>query len=488
MIEKYLRDCVGLVEDIRNSDSAVIVNSKNIAIDCEMKFADRRVSLKHVAVQVAGFDVFSFLNDARCRMLIGKHEFVVEKENIIETSHQMSLDKDRFCEVIQVQVACFCSVNYSEDKLCYYRLMVPQSGKSWSRRDVECVWYNDMMGTHSDGLISIQVPDKGEVHIYPSKNGNLVVVDILFPCNKKEAFDLFYNASVTMSLLTKTILLDCIWAFAYDDPVMKNEFEFCFQTMAESVTGQYDIFVNNIYSVEDFLKKHGNDDIKYACDQFTMQNAIGKIVTDYSFIEPLKSAFLTNYFNMIYSNADLQRATAIICEASKFSLEYEGAMFALALETITSALNISGPLPVEKEIYNNIVEHIKQITAQFRERGEISVDAERILNGRLNTWNQPTNKDKLSVPFNHFGYNLHKYEEKALEARNKFMHGKLPYKLTSNFDKDYKNLWDICIILHKLCVILLLKNAGYNGFIYNNCIAYKVKGAIDSKEPIFLII
>ena len=104
--------------------------------------------------------------------------------------------------------------------------------------------------------------------------------------------------------------------------------------MRNSVKGQYRFFTTNMYSLETALRYNK---VEYALAQIHDKN--GQVLSNLQdWIQLDEFERLTV---MLYRNEDLARAVLILIESSTMALDYEGAMCAVALETICSALDES---------------------------------------------------------------------------------------------------------------------------------------------------
>ena len=63
--------------------------------------------------------------------------------------------------------------------------------------------------------------------------------------------------------------------------------------------------------------------------------------------------------------------------------------------------------------------------------------------------------------------------------RNKFLHGDDYSKIEESYETEFKELFHISLRLQKLIAVLLLKQAGYSGYILNNA---KIHDYITEKE------
>lgn len=111
---------------------------------------------------------------------------------------------------------------------------------------------------------------------------------------------------------------------------------------------------------------------------------------------------------------------------------------------------------------------------------------ESILVGwRIILLNSCANQDKLSKCFENVGYTLTKEDKEAIKKRNSTLHGHLSDIKRELPDQQW-DMFAIALRLHKLCCILLLKAAGYNGRILNNEVIFGVKEACERKDPPYI--
>lgn len=142
----------------------------------------------------------------------------------------------------------------------------------------------------------------------------------------------------------------------------------------------------------------------------------------------------------------------------------QGAMYSVALETITNLLSKKKEdklNPVQdKQIFKRLVAEWKTVLDGYS--SEISADAMAILNIKLDTANSPTNRDKLTKTFALYGITLTAQEIKTIDQRNTYLHGKSPLDAKFVFELN-----EISLKLHNLILKLLLKYVGYSGHFIN---------------------
>ena len=69
--------------------------------------------------------------------------------------------------------------------------------------------------------------------------------------------------------------------------------------------------------------------------------------------------------------------------------------------------------------------------------------------------------------------------------RNTFLHGGL---VKGSVEKQSSDLFYLSLMLHKLACIIILKKAGFVGYILNNPILFNCKKAVDAGEKVLIMI
>ncbi|MCG8531908.1 MAG: hypothetical protein MI749_14775, partial [Desulfovibrionales bacterium] len=179
----------------------------------------------------------------------------------------------------------------------------------------------------------------------------------------------------------------------------------------------------------------------------------------------------SNLASLLYKHSSLSRAALIILEANLQPLELKAASYCVAFEavchTIKKEFGIKSPNVIDNELWNDVVKSkFSELIEQLYTQGTLNKDQQRILGNKLNNWNQPTNRDSLTAPFTKYDYTLSKDEYKCIDNRNKFLHGSLPVN-ERNENEAFRELYHISLTIHKLVYVLILKTAGYEGYIIN---------------------
>lgn len=160
----------------------------------------------------------------------------------------------------------------------------------------------------------------------------------------------------------------------------------------------------------------------------------------------------------------LRTVELVISAMNNLNPVQQGAMYSVALETITGLLSKINedklnPVP-DKKIFKKLSDELKTVLAGFS--ADISSEGMKILEAKLGNLNTPTNRDKLVKTFDLYGITLTKEEIKTINERNTYLHGNSPLDAKFVFELN-----EISLKLHNLILKLLLKYTGYNGHIIN---------------------
>lgn len=200
-----------------------------------------------------------------------------------------------------------------------------------------------------------------------------------------------------------------------------------------------------------------------------------------------KEAF-SKLAQLCYKTNNMLLATSMLIDGSLMNIEYQKPFFHIALETITSAL-IKGDewllppaMPQEKymkEVVPVLIDALKGIL-------NLSEEAFRIFSLRIeHNLNSMPNANKLEVCFSKYEYMLTREDKSAINKRNSTFHGHLTNE-NIPLREQKSELLAMSLRLHKLCSILLLKEAGFSGKVLNNEVLFGIKEACERKEHIYL--
>jgi hypothetical protein len=169
------------------------------------------------------------------------------------------------------------------------------------------------------------------------------------------------------------------------------------------------------------------------------------------------------------------------------NIEYQKSFFHVALETITTTLlkdEADLPPTVPQERYNDEVAPL--LLEALNGIEWLSEDAKHILGNRItHNINIAPNAKKLEFCFPKYGYTLTKADSTAINMRNSTFHGHLSSE-KKPLRAQMGDMLAMNLRLHKLCSILLLKAAGFEGKVLNNEVLFGMKEACERKESVYI--
>ena len=364
----------------------------------------------------------------------------------------------------------------------YIRIFQPIDRDNWLH-DIATYAYTEGRNW-TLGLLEVELAN-GKVHMYPYKTTeqNYMVTDILFTTSIEDARHIAFSTALALGLITTDVHLDEYYFIFSKTPEFRDIEGLAFFSLRPTVYGQYRIFTTNIYSLEHSLKQ--TPSAQYALSQlYTPDGEIQSGLVDWMNME-----VFSNLARNIYENDSLSQSASILIETSTYPLEYQGGLFCLALEAITSVLTEQDdphyPMPYQ-DYETKVKPHLDDVLNTLHSEGMIDETVLAIFKKRVkNDICKETNGDKLKEPFNRMGYQLTKIDNHYINKRNNIFHGKNIVQKGKTQDK-LSYMLHLCLLLHKLCSILLLKQAGYSGYIINNPVLYGCAKECKAKEDVLI--
>ena len=245
----------------------------------------------------------------------------------------------------------------------------------------------------------------------------------------------------------------------------------------------YSIFTTNLHSIE-YSLNHGKHN-RYALNQLREEN--GKI--NYGLVDWLYKDFYSSLVSHIYSYAEFARAGAILMEASTRSLDYQAALYAVALETLCTKIQKINKIKfvslIEKSTFEKFKAELENQIDQLANQLNISTDFKEPCKNKLEYVNELSNKEKFLSVINSVGYKVSESDKDAIEQRNRLLHGNL-VKHTSDSSKDFDDIFYYSLMLHRLCACIMFKYCGFSGYIVNNPVLLDTVPACERKEPVLI--
>ena len=115
---------------------------------------------------------------------------------------------------------------------------------------------------------------------------------------------------------------------------------------------------------------------------------------------------------------------------------------------------------------------------------KIDAEGKEIIMRKINQINQTTNRDKLLIPFKILKIPITPADEKAIEKRNEFLHGRSPMiKETENETQNVR--YYLFLKLYVLISSIILKYIGYDNLVLNFPKIYEKDTGIELDEEFY---
>ncbi len=202
--------------------------------------------------------------------------------------------------------------------------------------------------------------------------------------------------------------------------------------------------------------------------------------SNYDSIPEEKLQLISNNFNelvkLLYSSEDYKRSAKLLINAGKETGCAKAALGAVALETITGVVCKNLPTKTIINDTQTISEIKYKLTKTLKEvKDKISKPQFSLLKGSIDRINNAPNSNKYVEAFNLLGIELEEEELYCIKCRNLFLHGALPKRDKDIMLSDDELLDIVSNRLVMLSAILLLKKAGYTGYVLDRGMTQVIK-------------
>jgi len=474
MIEKWLDPSMKLIFELQNIEY------------CKM-FGIPFVEQRDISVSKGGNQFkFAFyteiseyqqINNAKSKNLeelglsINDNVYIVPKGALITSF------KDNFTEKLAFSCEISTQSIYSRDIVLdqeyFYRYIIPIGNADINYRDFHSyrfdLYFQDKKTAPID-LLKVFSNNK-EYHFWKTKiqDINYLIIDSTQTCNFNEIDKISLSILVSYGFLSGVIHLSEAYIIASNEPFFQNPKGLYYKGLRNTIKGQYTIFTTNAYSVlVPIAKNICPEDGETRVIEIIKKKWVNKI-------DCFNEKVFSSLVEIINNYEAICRAAMMTVEASKFSIDIQLATYCVAFETICKIImkkcDLKPPTVIQKDIWDTILKPQFDHTIN-KLRGENILNKEQLefIQNKVNSFNQPTNKDTLMQPFIKLGYNLSQRELECIKYRNLSLHGILPVK---EHEDEIDKLFYTNLVMHKLCCVLILKLVGFDGYIINNVKLYE---------------
>lgn len=344
----------------------------------------------------------------------------------------------------------------------FIRIIIPINEARPNVTLVESYFIKSDINNNHYTLIKVLIQED-EFHFYEFENdGNYLVIDSISKISFRRFKEIVRSITNAFSFISGKLFLDEGYFLFSKTNGYESIDDIYYTTFRESIKTPYPLYTTNPYSLYPIT----------ATDKEGIKKQTEEVNKWYEKLPAFPAKIFTTLCELFYIKEPFSRSAIVLLQANNLALEIKGSAYSVALETVTNQIlkdnNISYPKPIEDPaLADDLITQLKRVVDQmFIGDADENKTIRRIFHGKFNNINSPTNADKLSKPFELFNYTLSQYEIAVLKDRNQYQHGKLPAKATED-NVVFQEVYFSCLVLHRLISILILKCAGFSGFIIN---------------------
>lgn len=267
-----------------------------------------------------------------------------------------------------------------------------------------------------------------------------------------------YSVCVALGFFTCHFFQNECWQIESKDKDFKDIVNYSFTTLRDSIKGNFNPVYRSPYSY------------------YRMKSMPEGFPKELTRINP---SVFSKLCEEIVDDEKLLGALIIFMESHNRSVYLKGAGYSVTLETLTQMITDknAGFKPImNPKLAANFLKDVKAVLAKYETQINDKVEnpksefveSVRILNAKIEGLNYPTNKDKLSMPFQLYKIDIvsGSEEDKAISHRNSFLHGNNLKKSKKEYMDGYE-VWGVTLHYVNLLNKLILKYVGYEGHIIN---------------------
>ncbi|MFD2916875.1 hypothetical protein [Psychroserpens luteus] len=365
-------------------------------------------------------------------------------------------------------------------KTKYYRLLLPVENATILMRDFQPSWGIQIDNLNSpDILIKLSI-DSQECHFYTVKKKEETFLGI--DSQSKICYDEFTRVCNSI-LMTYAFLKGKYFGgegyiFSYNYNKFENPLGMKTIDYAKSNLKGFELHTASPHKYMKF------QEMKIEKDKNGVLQRVNRN-TSLEYMNEFPTENYSNLCSLINSNGQVLRSIIILINSHSNTLELKVPSLFVALENISkmfaevdkgeSTLIEEGKIiKALKKIAHNAKKEVNKLKRdnEPKDLSEEDLNAYKAnyarMCSKLDGLNRGTNNKKLSEPFDKFNYKLSQDESDAIFIdRNKFLHGDDFLSNNIDYEVEFKGLFHISMIVHKLTAILILKASGFSGHIVN---------------------
>lgn len=410
----------------------------------------KKIKPKGFVLEVSSFDYLHLDTGDNIKPVVSGKNILFKVTDAFISNKGASLTQTSRNHSIKIKIHEFKS-KISRFKTAYYfRKVIPIKTSFHFHNIISHQSYEHDGCVSTIGLVQFEVCSK-RFHVFEVENNKrrYLVMDCLDKLAIDDFSEITWSVSVTLGYLTGHLLQDEEYTFYYRTEQHRRLVNYEYSQRRDSIKSFYTPVNANPYA---WVKRNKTADFYY-----------GKITE----ITPVQ---LSTLCNLIHKEDDIKAIVLLITESISRSLLLMPAGLSVALEGLSEFFwlkNIETIKPIKDAgLATAFKKDLIATLEKYKPLEDFS--GYEIMLSKITNINSPTNREKLKSPFTVLNILLTPVDEEVIEYRNDFLHGNINLNVRKGKKKYAMDSFEISMRLLTLLNMVLMKMAGYEGYIINH--------------------
>jgi hypothetical protein len=374
------------------------------------------------------------------------------------------------------EVDFFYTKGYSKKNQYYYRLVFPLKYKfNFHFQIEESRFTSDLLRSSRNATKAIIAGDEFIAYTFDdeTKDKHFLAIETEIKSDYDTFSEKAFALKNAIGYLTGYLAGDGGYFFAYTKKEMRNFNHYYYCSFRDTIKSAYSPLNTNPFSLLHHKRK------------------IAEKIYQKNMLQVVSMPCLSELTNKLYSSLEFSSAVMLILESSVATLLFMPGGYAIVLETLADLIIGEDKLklsPIKEKAKAKALR--KSLTETIhKECTELNDYDLTTLTKRIEHINDMTNGARLKAPFTKLGIELLPADMDILEARNDFLHGRIPdiskSGLIGDIERKNKDLYYAALRFYTLLNMLILKWVGFDHYVTNYPMLHSDYVKIKLKEPYY---
>lgn len=442
-----------IIQELQLTENLSKTRKVRITIDKKTKQKTgylKKLKPKGFVLEVSSFDYLHLDTGDNIKALVSGKNIQLRVTDAFISNKGASFTQTSRNHSIKIKIHEFKNKSSRSKTAYYFRKIIPIKTSFQFHNIISSQSYEHDGGISTIGLVQFEVCSK-KFHVFEVENNKkrYLVMDCLDKLTVDDFSEITWSVSVALGYLTGHLLQDEEYIFYYRTKQQRKHVNYEYSHRRDSIKSFYTPVNTNPYA---WVKRNKTADYYY-----------GKITE----ITPVQ---LSTLCNIIHKEYDIKAIVLLITESISRSLLMMPAGLSVALEGLSEffwSKNMETIKPIKDAGLATAFKKELAVTLEKYKEME-GFSGYEIMLSKITNINSPTNREKLKCPFTVLNILLTPVDEEVIEYRNDFLHGNINLNVRKGKKKYAMDSFEISMRLLTLLNMILMKMAGYHGYIINH--------------------